>query len=99
VDRCIPGLDGRRRADVVFGPSRVAVFVDGCFWHVCPIHGSKPKTNTDYWGPKLKANVERDRDTDRRLRELGWEVFRVWEHEEPEPAASLIGEAVKSRTS
>jgi DNA mismatch endonuclease (patch repair protein) len=97
VDRSVPGLDARRRPDIVFGPAKVAVYVDGCFWHCCPVHGSKPKTNQSYWLPKLEANVARDRDTDRRLRELDWEVVRIWEHEEPEIAASGIEKMVKSR--
>lgn len=84
----------RRTADIVFRPCSVAVFVDGCFWHSCPVHGSKPKSNAQWWSEKLAANVQRDRDTDKRLAEAGWEVVRVWEHEDPAEAASHIAEVV-----
>ncbi len=81
VDRTVlPGL--RRRADIVFTKQRVAVFVDGCFWHVCPLHASYPKNNAAWWRAKLAANVARDLDTDRRLADAGWTVVRGWEHEE-----------------
>ena len=93
----VPGL--RRRADIVFTRARVAVFVDGCFWHGCPIHGTSPKRNADYWGPKLAANAARDRDTDQRLEDAGWQVLRFWEHEGPEAAASRIERAVRSSKS
>ena len=69
----------RRTADLVFRPARVAVFVDGCFWHRCPEHGTHPKANSDYWTPKLDRNVARDRETDERLRREGWLVIRAWE--------------------
>jgi DNA mismatch endonuclease (patch repair protein) len=74
----LPGV--RRRADVVFTRARVAVFVDGCFWHGCPDHGSRPKANAEWWATKLAANVARDRDTDRLLADAGWRVVRFWEH-------------------
>lgn len=90
----VPGL--RRRADIVFTRAHVAVFIDGCFWHGCPIHGTSPKRNGDYWGPKLAANVERDRDTDQQLEAAGWQVLRFWEHEGPEVTASRIESAVRS---
>lgn len=80
VDRAVLD-DRRRRADIVFPGPRVAVFVDGCFWHLCPEHGNVPKANRDWWRAKLEGNVERDRDTDRQLREAGWRVIRIWEHE------------------
>lgn len=86
------------RPDVVFPRAQIAVFVDGCFWHGCPAHGRTPNVNQWYWSPKLKRNIERDRDTDRRLTEAGWAVFRVWEHEEMARAADLIESAVRSRT-
>lgn len=90
----IPGL--RRRADIVFTRARIAVFIDGCFWHGCPVHGTTPKRNADYWGPKLAANVERDRDTDRRLEAAGWHVLRFWEHEDPVYVADRVELAVRS---
>jgi DNA mismatch endonuclease (patch repair protein) len=96
VDRApVKGL--RSRADVVFGPARVAVYVDGCFWHSCPEHGTRPKANAEWWEQKLKRNQERDAETDRVLREHGWEVVRIWEHEDPAEAASRVEAAVRSR--
>lgn len=89
----VPGL--RRRADIVFTRARIAVFIDGCFWHGCPIHATSPKRNADYWGPKLAANIARDRDTDRRLTDAGWLVVRIWEHQAPVDAADLIELAVR----
>src|SRR6185312_10973627 len=70
VDHKLPGL--RRRADLVFPRERLAVFVDGCFWHACPEHATWPKRNREWWRQKIVGNVERDRDTDRRLEEIGW---------------------------
>jgi DNA mismatch endonuclease (patch repair protein) len=70
----------RCRADLVFARQRVAVFVDGCFWHACPDHGTKPKANEWYWNPKLIKNVERDRMNDAALILAGWTVVRLWEH-------------------
>lgn len=80
----------RRVADIVFRPKKVAVFVDGCFWHGCPKHGTKSKSNADYWKGKIAENKRRDQDTDRRLEEAGWKVVRVWEHEDPDKAAKRI---------
>jgi len=89
VDRTV--LSGtRRRADLVFSSDRVAVFVDGCFWHGCPIHATQPKANGLWWRDKLETNRRRDRDTDRRLTEAGWHVIRVWEHEAAAEAAARI---------
>lgn len=82
------------RPDLVFTRSRVAVFIDGCFWHRCPQHGDEPRSNADYWGPKLDANVARDRRVDRALREGGWEVVRAWEHEDPNKVAERVRAAV-----
>src|SRR5690606_343878 len=86
--RLIPGV--RREADIVFSFSRVAVFVDGCFWHSCPIHGSVPRGNRSWWKAKLLRNQERDAETEAMLTELGWVVIRVWEHEDPVEAAERI---------
>lgn len=89
----LPGL--RRRADIAFTKQRVAVFVDGCFWHGCPDHVTWPKENADWWRAKLEANQLRDRDTDERLRRAGWETIRVWEHESPDAAVYRILEALR----
>jgi DNA mismatch endonuclease, patch repair protein len=78
------------RPDIVFTRARVAVFVDGCFWHRCPQHATDPKANSDYWGPKLRANVERDRLVDRVLTAAGWTVLRIWEHEDAADAADRV---------
>lgn len=87
--RPLPEL--RRQADVVFPTSKVAVFVDGCFWHGCPDHGRRVhRTNGWYWPEKIRGNVERDRDTDARLSAAGWTVVRVWEHDDPTAAAERI---------
>lgn len=80
----------RRRADIVFTRAKLAVFVDGCFWHGCPEHGTWPKQNADFWRNKIETNMRRDRDTNERLVSQGWEVIRVWEHEEPDHAARRI---------
>jgi len=80
----------RRIADIVFSGAKVAVFVDGCFWHGCPEHASWPKSNAQFWREKIEANRARDEDTDRRLQESGWQVVRVWAHENPGKAAERI---------
>ncbi|QXC61726.1 very short patch repair endonuclease [Aquihabitans sp. G128] len=87
----------RRRADLVFTRAQVAVYVDGCFWHRCPIHASAPKANGQWWSDKLDANERRDRDTDERLDEAGWIVVRIWEHEDAGEAAEKVEAAVRSR--
>lgn len=84
----LPGV--RRTVDVVFTTAKIAVFVDGCFWHRCPDHATFPATNARWWSEKLDRNVERDRDTDRRLGEAGWAVIRIWEHEDPKSAADRV---------
>jgi DNA mismatch endonuclease (patch repair protein) len=84
----VPGT--RRKADLGFVRRKVAVFVDGCFWHVCPVHATWPKANAAWWRVKLTANRVRDRDTDRRLRKAGWTVVRFWEHENPTVAARRL---------
>lgn len=95
--RPLPTL--RRSADLVFPRARVAVFVDGCFWHCCPEHFQMPATNRDFWEPKLTANVARDRQTDLILRAEGWTVIRVWEHELAIDAATRIEDAVRAPNS
>src|SRR3954469_3082551 len=84
----------RREVDVVFPGAKVAVFVDGCFWHGCPEHGTWPRNNAEFWRSKIAGNVRRDRDTDARLEAEGWTVVRVWEHESPAAAAERIAAAV-----
>jgi DNA mismatch endonuclease (patch repair protein) len=69
------------RPDFIFRAARVAVFVDGCFWHVCPVHSKMPATNVEFWRKKLEGNVARDQRTTRALAGVGWNVIRVWEHE------------------
>jgi DNA mismatch endonuclease (patch repair protein) len=93
--RPLPGL--RRTADLVFRPTRVAVFIDGCYWHGCPTHYKEPKTNTDYWRAKIAGNRIRDRQTDELLSEAGWLVLRFWEHEDPNEIADAIASAVEGR--
>ncbi|MDL4862619.1 very short patch repair endonuclease [Halomonas elongata] len=80
----------RRVADIVFTRQRLAVFVDGCFWHGCPLHGTWPKNNAEFWRDKIETNRRRDRDTNRRLSEAGWTVVRIWEHESPREAADRV---------
>lgn len=97
VHALLPGL--RRRSDVVFTRARVVVFVDGCFWHGCPEHGTWPKQNADWWREKIEANQRRDRDTDAKLRAAGWNVIRVWEHDDPIEAADRVTEIVRQARS
>jgi len=88
-------LQGSRRSvDIVFPRARVAVFVDGCFWHGCPLHGTWPKNNAEWWRAKIEANRARDRDTDDRLARQGWTVVRVWEHETVIAAADRVASAL-----
>lgn len=91
----VPGL--RVRPDVVFGRHQVAVFVDGCFWHSCPWHGTRPRVNTHYWLPKLKRVKDRDRKVRKLLTRAGWRVVRIWEHVPPERAADLVRTALVVR--
>lgn len=87
--------DVRRTADIVFGPARVVVEVRGCFWHGCPTHATAPLANAAWWRNKIDRNRARDADTDMRLREAGWQVVVVWEHEDPPTAADRVQEAVR----
>lgn len=90
--------DGRRvRPDIVFTAKKVAVFVDGCFWHACPEHGSKPRNNEWYWSPKLLRNVERDQMNNAALTLAGWTVIRLWEHVPLEDAVTTVMTAVGVR--
>ncbi|AWG97343.1 very short patch repair endonuclease [Rhodococcus ruber] len=95
VDRApLKGI--RRRADLVFPRRRVAVYVDGCFWHRCPQHATDPKNNAEWWAAKLAANVARDRNTDAALAAAGWTVVRIWEHENPVEAADRVQAALSA---
>lgn len=89
-----PRLPGR--PDIAFTAARIAVFVDGCFWHSCPDHSVLPKNNRDWWRSKLERNVERDREKDSQLETLGWTVVHVWEHEEPLEVADAIEQLWRS---
>ena len=86
--------DPRRVADVAIRGLRVAVFVDGCFWHGCPVHATWPHENAEFWRAKIMANRARDLDTDARLRAGGWRVIRIWAHEPPDRAAARIAAIV-----
>ena len=91
--RPLPDLN--RRADLVFSRAKVAVFIDGCFWHGCPCHHTTAKTNAEFWAEKVRRNRERDAETDHLLRQAGWTVIRVWEHEEAAAVAELVITAVR----
>ncbi|MFD9867114.1 very short patch repair endonuclease [Streptomyces niveus] len=91
--RPLPNL--RRTADLVFRPVKVAVFIDGCYWHGCPDHYVAPRTNSGYWSGKVAGNISRDRDTDQQLSEAGWTVLRFWEHESPDDCALKITTTVR----
>lgn len=97
VDHKVVG--NRRRVDIAFRRARVAVFVDGCFWHMCPDHSSLPKTNREWWLAKLEANVARDESTNAELERAGWTVVRIWEHEDTALAADRVEELVRGRVS
>ena len=84
------------RPDIVFSGPKIAVFVDGCFWHSCPLHGNTPVTNRGYWEPKLRRNRERDRQVTATLVAEGWMVVRVWEHEPLASAARAVETAVRT---
>jgi DNA mismatch endonuclease Vsr len=87
--RVIPAGDQRIKPDIAFISARVAVFVDGCFWHGCKEHRSVPKTNREFWDRKFAANQERDRRQTTALHEEGWQVVRCWEHDVPSVADSI----------
>jgi DNA mismatch endonuclease (patch repair protein) len=80
----------RRVADVAFPGRKIAVFVDGCFWHGCPEHATWPKRNADFWRLKIEVNRQRDADTNARLQSNGWTVLRFWSHELPVEAAKAV---------
>jgi DNA mismatch endonuclease (patch repair protein) len=97
VDAALPLGGVRRTADLLFPRARVAVFVDSCFWHACPDHGTWPRANAQWWRDKLEANRQRDADTNARLFDAGWLPVRVWEHEPAGAAAERIRAAVVAR--
>lgn len=87
----------RRTADLVFPRAKVAVFLDGCFWHGCPAHHTVATANAKFWADKVEANRDRDRDTDGKLADAGWVSVRVWEHEDAAEAARRVEEVVRGR--
>ena len=95
VNYRIPEL-GRTRPDIAFTKQKVAVFVDGCFWHRCPDHATFPRANAEWWERKLGRNVSRDRMIDASLDRLGWRTIRIWEHEYASAAADLVEKYVRS---
>lgn len=86
----------RRTADIVFTKQRVAVFIDGCYWHACPEHRTIARSNASYWADKLARNVARDADTTKKLQASGWSVLRYWEHEDPDTVAASVAAVVRS---
>lgn len=93
--RPLPEL--RREADIMFRRARLAVFVDGCFWHGCPDHGTLPVRNAAFWRAKIEGNAGRDQQTDTALRKAGWLAIRIWEHEDSNAAAERVAVEVRRR--
>lgn len=85
--------------DIVFRPVKIAVDVRGCFWHGCPSHATQPKRNAEWWTEKLESNIARDIDTSRRLKEAGWTLVVVWEHEDVQAAAARLDTLIRERRS
>lgn len=96
VEYPVPGMK-RRRIDVAFTSVKVAVLIDGCFWHGCPEHATQPKSNAEWWRQKLDRNIARDTETKEHLAAAGWEVLRFWEHEAPDDVALRIASVVERR--
>ncbi|MEU8873672.1 very short patch repair endonuclease [Streptomyces javensis] len=94
----VPGMP-RRTVDIVFSKLKIAVFLDGCFWHGCPEHATSPRANAEWWRSKLDRNMERDRETTDHMHSAGWTVLRFWEHESAEDVAGRISATVASRRS
>lgn len=92
-----PIKDWNRRADIVFPRAKIAVFINGCFWHGCPQHFVQPKTNSDYWLPKINRNIERDAETSLRLRSEGWLVIQMWEHQDLAKEAERAAYKIQKR--
>ena len=93
-----PVADIRCKADVAFPTAKVAVFVHGCFWHRCPIHGSYPKANAQWWAAKLNANAQRDRRNREALERSGWAVVELWEHEDLQAMVDRVAATLASRS-
>ncbi|MFH0243630.1 very short patch repair endonuclease [Streptomyces sp. HK10] len=96
LHRKVPGMP-RRTIDIAFPGTKVAVFLDGCFWHGCPDHATQPKANKEWWRQKLDRNISRDLETTERLSEEGWTVLRFWEHESPDVVADRVAQMVTER--
>ncbi|WP_405644663.1 very short patch repair endonuclease [Streptomyces sp. NBC_00019] len=96
VEYPVPGM-ARRRLDMAFTRAKVAVLIDGCFWHGCPVHATQPKANAEWWRKKLDRNMARDRETTEHLVAQGWTVLRFWEHEAPDAMAARVMAAVEQR--
>lgn len=94
----VPGMR-RRTIDIVFSRAKVAVFLDGCFWHGCPQHATRPKSNAEWWRTKLDRNMARDLETTEHLRSLGWTVLRFWEHADPASVAEEVRATVNRKNS
>ncbi|MFE9394514.1 very short patch repair endonuclease [Streptomyces flavidovirens] len=91
----VPGMP-RRTIDIAFGRAKIAVFLDGCFWHGCPQHATQPKSNAEWWRTKLDKNIARDRETTEHLEAQGWTVLRFWEHENPQTVALAVTTAKRA---
>lgn len=99
-ERNVKPVEGlRREADGCLPSVKIAVFVDGCFWHGCPEHQVIPRSNRDYWVPKLRRNIDRDRGVDEVLTDAGWQVIRIWEHEDAEEAGNRVERAIQRSSS
>ncbi|WP_081982301.1 very short patch repair endonuclease [Streptacidiphilus albus] len=97
VNRRVPGM-ARRTVDITFIGPKVAVFLDGCFWHGCPEHATSPKANAEWWRTKLDRNIARDRETTEHLMAEGWTVLRFWEHEDPDEVAEQVEQMLRRLT-
>lgn len=92
----VPG-QRRRTIDIAFAGQRLAIFIDGCFWHGCPAHGTSPRSNSEWWQQKLSANRARDRSTEALLAHIGWSYLRFWEHEDPDRVAQAVADWLAHR--
>lgn len=83
------------KPDISIKKYKIVIFIDSCFWHQCPIHGNMPKTNVEYWKPKLERNVERDKEVDEYYKQKGWNIKRIWEHEVKKDLEKVVMEVAK----